>query len=334
MIEWYSDIHFKNPGLLWLLILVPMMIAYYWFIKRNTRPRIKISSTEAFRNYKPTLKQRLINSPIILRILAVTFLIFAIARPQSSSKASNVTTDGISIVVALDISASMLAEDFKPNRIEAAKKVALDFINGRPSDLIGLVIFSGESFTQCPLTSDHSVLHDLMKDIKPGLLTDGTAIGEGLATAVARLKDAKTKSKVIVLITDGVNNAGSIPPITAGEIAKTFGIRVYTIGVGTRGMAPYPFKTPFGIEYQNMEVQIDEDLLTQVANTTDGKYFRATNNKKLENIFGEIDKLERSKIEVTEFKRYTEEYFPLALIACLLFLVEIGLRYTWFRSLP
>jgi len=334
MIEWYSDIHFKNPYVLWLLLLVPLMIAYFLFIKRNNRPRIKISSTESFKNYKPSLKQRLINSPIILRILTVSFLVVALARPQSSSRASNVTTDGISIVLALDISSSMLAEDFKPNRIEAAKKVAIDFIDGRPSDLIGLIIFSGESFTQCPLTSDHSVLHNLMKDIKPGLLIDGTAIGEGLATAVARLKDAKTKSKVIVLITDGVNNSGSIPPITAGEIAKTFGIRVYTIGVGTRGMAPYPFKTPFGIEYQNMEVQIDEDLLTQVANATDGRYFRATNNRKLESIFSEIDKLERSKIEVTEFKRYTEEYFPLALIACLLFVLEIVIRYTWFKSLP
>ncbi len=274
------------------------------------------------------------NLPIVLRMLAVTAIIIAIARPQSSSRASNVTTEGISIVIALDISTSMLAEDFHPNRMEAAKKVAMEFIEGRPNDLIGLVIFSGESFTQCPVTTDHSVLINMMKDIKTGMLEDGTAIGEGLATAVARLKDAKTKSKVIVLITDGVNNSGSIPPLTAGEIAKTFGIRVYAVGVGTRGMAPYPFKTVFGIQYQNMEVQIDEDLLTEIANATDGKYFRATDNKKLSNIFNEIDKMERSKIDVTEFRRYTEEYFPFALIACAFFLGEITLRYTWLKSLP
>jgi Ca-activated chloride channel family protein len=275
-----------------------------------------------------------VNLPLIFRFVTITFLIVALARPQSSSSSSNVTTEGISIVVALDISTSMLAEDFRPNRIEAAKKVALDFIDGRPNDLIGLVIFSGESFTQCPITSDHSVLRNLMKDIKPGMLEDGTAIGEGLATAVSRLKDAKTKSKVIVLITDGVNNAGSIPPATAGEIAKTFGIRVYSIGVGTKGMAPYPFKTPFGIQYQNMEVQIDEDLLTQVAGNTDGKYFRATNNKALEGVFKEIDRMEKSKIEVTEFNRHTEEYLPFALIALSFFVAELILRYTVLKSLP
>ncbi len=334
MMEWFHDITFRNPGWLWLLLLIPGFVAYYWYIKRHQRTRISISTTEAFATYKPTLRQRLLNLPIVLRMLALSFLIVALARPQSSSRASNVTTEGISIVVALDISTSMLAEDFRPNRIEAAKKVAMSFIDGRPNDLIGLVIFSGESFTQCPVTTDHAVLRNLMKDIKPGLLADGTAIGEGLATAVARLKDAKTKSKVIVLITDGVNNVGAVPPLTAGEIAKTFGIRVYTIGVGTRGMAPYPFKTAFGTQYQNMEVQIDEDLLTQIADETDGKYFRATNNKKLENIFADIDKMEKSKIEVTEFKRYTEEYFPLALIALCFFGAEIVLRYTWLKSLP
>lgn len=330
----FASVHFRNPELLWLLLLVPGMILYFWKIKRFTRPRIRISSTEAFRNYRPTLRQRLINLPILLRMLSVAFIIVALARPQSSSKASNVKTEGISIVVALDISSSMLAEDFKPNRIEAAKKVALDFIDGRPNDLIGLVIFSGQAFTQCPITSDHSVLRNLMKDVKSGALKDGTAIGEGLATAVSRLKDAPTKSKVVVVITDGVNNAGSIPPLTAGEIAKTFGIRVYSIGVGTRGMAPYPTKTLFGIQYQNMEVQIDEDLLTKVAESTDGKYYRAVNNKRLESIFAEIDKLEKSKIEITEFKRYTEEYLPYALLACLFFVIEIVLRYTWLRSLP
>lgn len=334
MIFFPENIHFKNPELLWLLLLIPVMIFYFFRVKRHTRPRIQISTTEAFRNYKPTIRQRLVNLPIILRIICVTFLIVAIARPQTSSSGSNVTTEGITVVVALDISTSMLAEDFKPNRIEAAKKVAMDFITGRPNDLIGLVIFSGESFTQCPVTSDHSVLLSLIREIKPGMLEDGTAIGDGLATAVARLKDAKTTSKVAVLITDGVNNAGSVPPLTASEIANTFGVRVYSIGVGTRGMAPYPFQTPFGTQYQNMEVQIDEALLTKIAETSGGKYFRATNNKKLEAIFNEIDQMEKSKVEVTKFSRYSDEYLPYAMAAFILFMLELILRYTWLRSIP
>ena len=334
MIDYYNDITFKHPYFLWLLLLIPFMVYFFFVFKRNNRPTILMSNIDAVKFYKPTLRQRLINLPIILRLFAISFFIVALSRPQSSSKASNVKTEGISIVVALDISSSMLAEDFRPNRIEAAKKVAVDFIEGRPNDLIGLVVFSGESFSQCPITTDHSVLINMMKDIKTGMLTDGTAIGEGLATAIDRIKDAKTKSKVVVLITDGVNNSGSIPPLTAGEIAKTFGVRVYTIGVGTQGMAPYPQQTPFGIQYQNMEVQIDEKLMKQIADDTDGKYFRATNNKKLSAIFSEIDKMERSKIEVTEFKRYSELYFPYALIGLLLISLEMILRYTWFRTIP
>ena len=334
MLPDFNTIHFRNPEFLWLLILIPAMVFYFWQVKRFKRPRIRISSTEVFRHYRPTLRQRLINLPIVLRVIAVALMIVALARPQSSSKASNVKTEGISVVLALDISSSMLAEDFRPNRIEAAKKVALDFIDGRPNDLIGLVIFSGESFTQCPLTSDHAVLKNLIKSVKPGMVKDGTAIGDGLATAIDRVRESPTKSKVVVLITDGVNNSGSIPPLTAGEIGKTFGVRIYSVGVGTRGMAPYPQKTIFGIQYQNVEVQIDEELLTKVADATDGRYYRAVNNKRLEAIFDEIDKLEKSKIEVTEFKRYTEEYLPFAVLAFLLFAVEIILRYTWLRSLP
>lgn len=329
-----TTFHFKHPELLWLLLVVPLMIFYFYKVKRYKRPRIRISTIEAFRFYRPTFKQRLVNLPFFLRLVAIVFMVVALARPQSSSSASNVKTEGISIVIALDISSSMLAEDFRPNRIEAAKKVALDFINGRPNDLIGLVIFSGQSFTQCPITSDHSVIRNLMKDVKSGLLIDGTAIGEGLATAVDRLKDAPTKSKVVVIITDGVNNAGAIPPLTAGDIASTFGVRVYSIGVGTKGMAPYPTKTLFGVQYQNMEVQIDEELLTKVAEATDGKYYRAVNNKRLEAIFSEIDKLEKSKIEITEFKKYKEEYLPFAVISCLLLILEMTLRYTWLRSIP
>jgi Ca-activated chloride channel family protein len=326
--------HFKNPELLWLLVLVPVIIVYFWKVKRNSRTQIRISSTEAFKNYRPSLKQRMVNLPFMLRVLSMSLLVVALARPQSSSRASNVKTEGISVVIALDISSSMLAEDFKPNRIEAAKKVAIEFIEGRPNDLIGLVIFSGQSFTQCPLTSDHAVLKNLLKDIKSGMVKDGTAIGEGLATSVSSIKDAPTKSKVVVLITDGVNNSGSIAPLTAGEIALTFGVRVYSVGVGTRGMAPYPVQTLFGVQYQNMEVQIDEDLLTAVAEATDGRYYRAVNNKRLEAIFAEIDKLEKSKIEITEFKRYTEEYFPFALLAGILFMLELILRYAWLRTLP
>lgn len=325
---------FKNPEWFWCLLLVPALFFYFWKFKRYKAPTIQISSTNAFSRIPPTWKSRLLNVPLFCRLLAFVFLIVALARPQSSSSSSNVTTEGISIVIALDISASMLAEDFKPNRIESAKKVAQQFIDGRPNDLIGLVIFSGESFTQCPITSDHSVLRNVLKDVEPGMLIDGTAIGEGLSTAISRVKDAKTKSRVVVLITDGVNNSGAIPPTTAGEIAKAFDVRVYSIGVGTKGMAPYPFKTPFGIQYQNMEVQIDESLLTQVAKNTDGKYFRATGNKALENVFHEIDRLEKSKIEVTEFNRYTDEYLPFAMAAFALIMVELLLRYTLLKSLP
>lgn len=331
---YWNDIHFKYPYLLWMMVMIPLLLLYFLYIKKKKRTDLLISNSEAFRFFKPTLRQRLINLPVVLRLAALAFFIVALARPQSSSRGSNVKTEGISIVLALDISQSMLAEDFKPNRIEAAKRVAVDFIEGRPNDLIGLVIFSGESFSQCPLTTDHSVLINMMKDIKTGMLADGTAIGEGLATAVDRVKDATTKSKVIVLITDGVNNAGSIPPVTAGEIARTFGVRVYTIGVGTQGMAPYPVQTPFGIQYQNMEVQIDEQLLTQIAQNADGKYFRATNNKKLNAIFSEIDKMERSKIEVTEFKSYSEEYLPFAMIGFILLMAELVLRYSWLKTIP
>jgi Ca-activated chloride channel homolog len=334
MITYFSDITFKHPHFFWLMILVPLMIVYFIRIKRKTRPRILISTVESFHRHKPTIRQRLVSLPIILRCIAVALMIVALARPQSNSKASNITSEGISIVVSLDISESMLAEDLRPNRIEAAKKVAIDFITARPNDLIGLVTFSGESFTQCPLTNDHSVITGLMKDIHTGMLAPGTAIGEGLATAVARVKDSKTKNKVVILITDGVNNAGSVHPLTAGEIARTFGIRVYTIGVGTKGTAPWPRRTPLGIQYQNVDVEIDEDLLTEIAQSTDAKYFRAMDNKNLRTIFSEIDQLEKTKIEVTEFKRYTEEYLPWLLLSFMLFALELLLRYTWLRTLP
>ncbi|MEP7168424.1 MAG: VWA domain-containing protein [Bacteroidota bacterium] len=325
---------FAYPHFFYLLLLIPLMLFWHWKINRRRKTQIRISDTSVFKEKKTTFKERIHAVPIGLRIITTALIIVALARPQSSSRGQNITSEGISIVLAMDLSSSMLAEDLKPNRIEAAKKVAMDFIESRPTDLIGLVVFSGESFTQCPITSDHSVLKNLMGELKSGMLEDGTAIGEGLATAILRLKDSKAKSKVIILLTDGVSNAGSIAPVTAGEIAKTFGIRVYTIGVGRNGTAPYPIKTPFGTQYQNMEVQIDEPVMRQISETTDGKYFRATDNKSLKQIYGEIDKMEKTKIEVTEFKRHSEEYLPWVLAAGLCLLMEVLLRYTYLKSLP
>jgi Ca-activated chloride channel family protein len=261
-------------------------------------------------------------------------LTIALARPQSTSTGEQVNTEGIDIVLAYDISGSMLAEDFRPNRIEAAKKVADDFIDGRPNDRVGLVVFAGESFTQCPMTIDHSVLKNLLKEIKSGMIEDGTAIGMGLATAVSRLKESKAKSKVIILLTDGVNNRGFIDPMTAAGIAQSFGIRAYTIGVGTQGMAPYPFQTPFGIQYQNVPVEIDESLLQKIAEQTGGKYFRATDNRKLKAIYEEIDKLEKTKIEVLQFHKHKEEFYSAAMIAGILGLIEVLLSLTVFRKVP
>lgn len=329
-----QGVTFAYPQFFWMMLVIPALITYHIFIANKRKNRVTFSSTGSFKNYKPTFRQRLALLPLILRVLCVAAIIVALARPQSSSKGQDIRTEGISIVLAMDVSGSMLAEDFKPNRIEAAKKVAMEFIDGRINDQIGLVIFSGESFTLCPITTDHGVLKNQLTRANNEMLQDGTAIGEGLATAISRVKDAKTKSKVVILLTDGVNNAGSIAPLTAGEIAKTFGIRVYTIGVGKNGFAPYPVKTPFGIQYQDMEVQIDEALLKDISNGTDGKYFRATNNTKLKAIYDEIDKLEKTKIEVTEFRRYSEEYWIWAAFAGLFFVLELALRYTVLRSLP
>ncbi len=329
-----QGIEFANPEFLYLFFLIPAMILVHWKIRTKRRTDIQVPDLLSFRNYRPSIRQRFGWLPVFLRFLAVSAIIVALARPRSSSSGSNVTSEGIAIVLAMDVSTSMLAEDLRPNRIEAAKRVAADFIKERPTDLIGMVIFSGESFTQCPITSDHAVLLNLMDEIKSGVLEDGTAIGEGLATAIARIKDSKAKSKVIILLTDGVNNKGQVSPVTAGEIAKTFGIRVYTIGVGKNGTAPYPFQTPFGIQYQNVPVEIDEGIMQEISSATDGKYFRATNNNKLKEIYGEIDKMEKTKVEVTEFRRYTEEYLPYVLLAAAFFILEITLRLTLLRSLP
>ncbi len=275
---------------------------------------------------------RLRHLGIALRCLAFAALIIALARPQSSLSWQNSTTEGIDIMIASDISGSMLAEDFQPNRLEAGKNIAIDFIKNRPDDRIGLVIFSGESFTQCPLTIDHDVLINLYKDIKNGMIDDGTAIGMGLATAVNRLKESEAKSKVIILLTDGSNNTGSIPPITAAEIAKQFNVRVYTVGLGTKGFAPYPVQTPLGIQYQRMQVDVDEVTLTKIANITGGRYFRATNNETLKNIYEQIDKMEKAKIDVTQYHKKTEMFLPFALIALLFLLLEFVLKNTVFKG--
>lgn len=330
-----EHIEFANPIYLYLLLIIPALIVWYLFRHKHAQADLQISSTLTFEASKKSLKQYLYYILIFFRLLAISCLIIALARPQSSTSRQNVSIEGIDIIMALDVSSSMLAQDLKPDRLEAAKNVASEFFDGRPNDRIGLVIFSGETFTQCPLTTDHSVIKNLFKDIKSGMIQDGTAIGDGLATAVNRLKESKAISKVIILLTDGVNNAGSIDPISAAEIAKLYGIRIYAIGVGTIGMAPYPVPSPFGgVQYQQIEVKIDEELLKEVTAITDGKYFRAVSNRKLKEIYQEIDQLEKSKIDVTEFRRKKEEFLPLALLALLLLSAEIILRKTVFKTLP
>ena len=323
---------FINPEYFYLLIIPVVYSIWYFFKRKNINSEILFSNLGSLNKTK-TLKNRLRDLPQIFKILAICLLIIALARPQSSTNWEESTTEGIDIVLSMDISGSMLAEDLKPNRLEASKDVAVDFISKRVNDRIGLVIFSGESFTQCPLTTDHNVLINLFKDVKSGMVEDGTAIGMGLATAVNRLKDSDAISKIIILLTDGVNNKGVVAPFTAAEIAKQFGIRVYTIGVGTEGYAPYPFQTPFGVQYQDVEVQIDEETLQNIATVTDGKYFRATNNSKLKEIYKDIDKLEKSKIEVTEFHKRSEEFSYFAIPAFIILLFGFILEKTYLKQI-
>ncbi len=329
-----NNIIFAKPELFYLLFgLLPMIV---WYIVRQKRSKasIQISSIEAFRKTPLTWKHALRHAVFALQIGSLALLIVCLARPQSSDSWQNQTVEGIDIMIALDLSSSMLARDFQPNRLEAAKAVATKFVSGRQYDRIGLVVFSAESFTQCPLTTDRAVLINLFQDLQSGMIEDGTAIGLGLANAVSRLKDSEAKSRVIILLTDGENNRGEIAPITAAEIAKTFGIRVYTIGIGTIGTAPYPVQTPFGVQMRDMEVKIDEKTLQDIANTTDGKYFRATNNKTLVEVYKEIDRLERSKIENKEFSKKNEEYRRFALGALVLALLALILQFAVFRHIP
>ncbi|MDR3297583.1 MAG: VWA domain-containing protein [Prevotellaceae bacterium] len=325
---------FLQPKFFWLLLLVPLMVAWYVLVSNRRRATLQISSISGLRNVKRGLRYYLQHLPLGLRCLAVACIAVALARPQSTTKSENIYTEGIDIVLALDISGSMLAQDFSPDRLQAAKDIGSQFIADRPSDRIGLVVFAGESFTQCPLTTDHITLINLLKDVECGMIEDGTAIGNGLATSVARLKDSKAVSRVVILLTDGVNNRGEVAPITAAEIAKTYGIRVYTIGVGTIGTAPYPFMTPYGVRVQQVPVEIDEDMLGKIAELTDGRYFRATSNTKLLEIYGEINKLERNKVEVDSLTHHKEEFTPFALIAAALLLLELMLRLAVLRRIP
>lgn len=325
---------FANPTYLYLLLLLIPLIGWYIYKLSKSQASLQVSSSEAFQQVSSSWKIHLRHLPFVLRVLVIALLILVLARPQSTNSWQNSTTEGIDIMLAMDISTSMLAQDLKPDRLEAAKDVAASFINGRHNDNIGLVVFAGESFTQCPLTIDHTVLLNLFKDIHPGVIQDGTAIGLGLANAINRIKDSQAKSKVIILLTDGVNNAGEIAPVTAAEIAKTFGVRVYTIGVGTEGEAPYPIQTAFGIQYQSIKVDIDEETLKNVATITGGQYFRATDNSSLKEIYAEIDQMEKTKISVQEFSKKEEEYKRWALIAFALLLVEILLRNTILKNIP
>lgn len=330
----FSNMEFASPFYLYLLFALPLLGIWYWYRHMKDQAAIQVSATEGFEKTARSLKQYLYFSLYVLRVAAIALLIVALARPQTTSSRQDVTIEGIDIVLALDVSSSMLAMDLKPDRLEAAKEVASEFISGRENDRFGLVIFSGETFTQAPLTTDHQVIKNLFRNIKSGMIEDGTAIGDGLATSVNRLKDSKAVSKVIILLTDGVNNMGSLDPLSSAEIAKLYGVRIYTIGVGTEGNAPYPIQTPFGMQTQYMEVKIDEALLQQVAELTEGRYFRATSNRKLREIYEEIDKLEKSKIDITEFKKKKEEFLPFALLAFLLITGELILRYSLFRSAP
>ncbi|MBR4842907.1 MAG: VWA domain-containing protein [Bacteroidaceae bacterium] len=330
---------FANNAYLFLLLLIIPALAWYVIRGRKRKATLMIPSTDMFGNVGKSWKLYLIHLPFILELVAFSMLTIILARPQTTDRWQDTEIEGIDIMMCMDVSTSMLAEDLKPNRIEAAKSVASDFINGRPNDNIGLSIFAGEAFTQCPMTVDHAVLlnlfHSVSSDIAAnGIIEDGTAIGMGLANAISRLKDSQAKSKVIILLTDGSNNRGEISPLTAAEMAHSFGIRVYTIGVGTNGTAPYPVRSSFGTQYVNVPVEIDEDVLRQIASTANGQYYRATSNSKLKDVYEEIDKLERTKLQVKEFSKNQEVYQPFAMVLLLSLLLIILLKQTILKTIP
>lgn len=325
---------FEYPYLLWLLLLPLLLTARYLYIElRERRPHLRVSSVRPWTKGGRSVLSVIRHLPFALRIAALSLIIVALARPRSSNEVEKRDTEGIDIVLAMDVSTSMLARDFTPDRLSAAKDIAIEFISQRPSDRMGIVVFAGESYTQCPLTTDRATLINLMKEVQTDLIEDGTAIGNGLATAVARMMDSDAPSRVVILLTDGVNNRGEIAPQTAAEIAKTYGIRVYTIGVGANGTAPYPVMTPWGVDVRNMQVEIDEDLLKEVAKTTGGRYFRATDNTKLAEIYSEINKMETARTTVDSFPVYKELFggYALAALICLALELLVGLML---RRLP
>jgi Ca-activated chloride channel family protein len=336
MFSYYNDIQFAEKHWFWLLLVIPVMLAWYiWRLKKH-EGEFNFSSFTLFKGIKSSNRARFRHILFVLRLVSFVLLIAALARPQSRSSWKNSKTEGIDIVLSMDVSPSMLAKDFKPNRLEAAKDVIQDFIDARPNDRIGLIIFGGEAFTQCPLTSDHKVLKNMIPIIKVGMVEDGTAIGVGLATAVGRIKESKAKSKVVILISDGVSNSGEVAPLTAADLAKTFGVRVYCIGVGTRGKALTPVAryTQDEYEYDYVDVEIDEKTMTEIGTMTGGKYFRATNKSSLKDIYAEIDKLEKTIISEKSFTNKAEHFLPLAIFAAVLLLLEFLLRFTIFKSIP
>lgn len=319
----------EYPKLLWLLIVPALLVAHYVYLELAQRhPHLRVSTSIPWLVKKTSVATSLRHAPFAFRIIALTLIIVAMARPRSSEVIEKVDAEGIDIVMAMDVSTSMLARDFTPDRISASKDIAIEFIAQRPTDRMGIVVFAGESYTQCPLTTDRAALINMMKEVETGLIDDGTAIGNGLATAIARMKDSDAKSRVVILLTDGVNNSGEMSPQMAVEIAKTYGIRVYTIGVGREGMAPYPVMTPWGVEIKNLEVEIDEDLLKHIADETGGRYFRANDNTKLAEIYNEINQMEKARTTVDSFPVYKELFGKYALWALLALLAE--LIFNWF----
>lgn len=336
MLSYFNDIQFAEKHWFWLLLIIPAMILYYMLRLKKREGEFNFSSFTLFKGIRSSAKAKFRHSLFILRLFAFALMITALARPQSRSSWKDSKTEGIDIVISMDLSLSMLAKDFKPNRIQVAKDVMLEFIDARPNDRIGLVVFGGVAFTQCPLTSDHKVLKNMFPQIRAGDYDQGTAIGLGLANAVARIKESKAKSKVIVFISDGVNNAGEIAPLTAGELAKTYGVRVYCIGVGSRGKAlqPVAIYAQGEYEYDYVDVEIDEKIMTEISNMTGGQYFRATNKESLKNICQEIDKMEKTIISEKSFTNKAEHFLPFAIAAALLLLLEFLLRFTIFKSVP
>lgn len=325
---------FEYPHMLWLLAVPVLLVLHYLYRELTGRsPHLRVSSSTPWKAGGGTILSVLRHVPFALRIAALALVVIALCRPRSSSNLEKVDTEGIDIVLAMDVSTSMLARDFNPDRISAAKDIAIEFIAQRPTDRMGIVVFAGESYTQCPLTTDRASLINLMKDVETGIIDDGTAIGNGLATAVARIMDSDAKSRVVILLTDGVNNTGEISPVSAAEIAKTYGVRVYTIGVGANGTAPYPVITPWGVQLQDVEVEIDEELLKQIAAETGGKYFRATDNTKLAEIYSEINKMEKARTTIDSFPVYQELFMKFGLAALVCLLLEMLVKFLM-RRMP